>query len=90
MDENVEGVTKKAFPCHTLSITLTLAEVVELDPLRRAEAQIVAAADQAGRTVRWVHSAEVLDIAQFLGGGELLLTTGIELTKGPEKRKMKR
>lgn len=68
-------------------MTLTLAEVIELEPLRRAEARIVAADDQAGRTVRWVHSAEVLDIAQFLGGGELLLTTGIELTKGPAVRR---
>jgi len=68
-------------------MALTLAEVLELEPLRRAGARIVAGSEHAERSVRWVHSAEVLDIAQFLAGGELLLTTGIELTKGREVRR---
>ncbi len=62
-------------------MTLSLAEVLELDPLRRYGARLVAAKRAATRTVSWVHSAEVLDIARFLQGGELLLTTGIELER---------
>ena len=38
---------------------------------------MVAGAGGLGRTVRWTHVAEVLDIAHLLRGGELLLSTGI-------------
>jgi purine catabolism regulator len=33
----------------------------------------------ASRTVRWVHSTELLDPTPWLRGGELLLTTGLQL-----------
>jgi purine catabolism regulator len=36
--------------------------------------------DAAGVAVRWVHSTELLDPTPWLSGGELLLTTGIQLT----------
>ncbi len=35
--------------------------------------------ENAGRTVRWVHSTELLDPTPWLRGGELLLTTGLQL-----------
>ncbi len=38
---------------------------------------MVAGAGGLGRTVRWTHVAEVLDIAHLLRGGELLLSTGV-------------
>jgi len=34
--------------------------------------------------VRWVHVSELLDISSLLSGGELVLTTGLELEKEPE------
>lgn len=33
--------------------------------------------------VRWVHVSEVLDVSGLLSGGELVLTTGMELEKDP-------
>src|SRR5262249_34935444 len=32
-----------------------------------------------GRPVHWVHVGEICDIAQYLNGGELVLTTGVAL-----------
>lgn len=40
----------------------------------------------AGRSVRWVHSTELLDPTPWLRGGELLLTTGLQL-KGPKAQR---
>ena len=40
---------------------------------------VVLAGDPAARTVRWVHSSEIYEIAPLLRGGELLLTTGLGL-----------
>jgi purine catabolism regulator len=40
---------------------------------------VVAGADRLDRLVRWVHAAEVPDIAALLSGGELVLSTGIGL-----------
>lgn len=44
---------------------------------------MVAGADRLDARVRWVHSAEVTDIAHLLRGGELVLTTGIALPDEP-------
>jgi purine catabolism regulator len=57
----------------------TVAEVLALPAVRHGRPRV--AAGQAGleRRVRWVHSAEVADIAHLLRGGELVLTTGIAL-----------
>ncbi|MGH3648598.1 MAG: PucR family transcriptional regulator ligand-binding domain-containing protein, partial [Micromonosporaceae bacterium] len=57
----------------------TVAEVLALPVMRGADAAVVAGASGLGRRVRWVHVAEVADIAQLLRGGELVLTTGIAL-----------
>lgn len=58
---------------------LTLASVLRLDALRQAEPEVVSGADQLDRFVRWVHISEQPDIAEYLKGGELLLTTGMGL-----------
>ncbi len=58
-------------------MALTVGEILELDPLRRAGATVLAGAANLGRPVRWVHVAELPDIAHLLEGGELLLTTGL-------------
>ncbi|WP_344242424.1 PucR family transcriptional regulator [Actinocorallia libanotica] len=55
----------------------TLGEVLDLEPVRRGLPRVVAGADRLDSPVRWVHVAEIADIASLLRGGELVLTTGI-------------
>lgn len=57
----------------------TVREVLALDPVRHGAPRVVAGDAGLDRPVRWVHAAEVPDIATLLGGGELVLTTGIGL-----------
>ncbi|ASW55848.1 PucR family transcriptional regulator [Plantactinospora sp. KBS50] len=57
----------------------TVREVLDLGPLRRGAPRVLAGESSLGRRVRWVHVAEVPDIASLLDGGELVLTTGIGL-----------
>jgi purine catabolism regulator len=57
----------------------TVRDVLALDPVRRGAPRLVAGDAGLDRPVRWVHSAEVPDIASLLRGGELVLTTGIGL-----------
>lgn len=61
----------------------TLAEILELDAVRRGCPEILAGADLLSRPVRWVHAIEVADAARLLHGGELVLTTGIALPDEP-------
>jgi PucR family transcriptional regulator, purine catabolism regulatory protein len=58
---------------------LTVAQVLEMPALRGAGPEVLAGAAGLGREVRWVHSAELADIAPLLRGGDLLLSTGIAL-----------
>ncbi|MET7471747.1 PucR family transcriptional regulator [Micromonospora sp. NPDC005686] len=57
----------------------TVREVLDLVPVRNGAPRLVAGNAGLDRPVRWVHIAEVPDIATLLGGGELVLTTGIGL-----------
>ncbi|WP_433125668.1 PucR family transcriptional regulator [Micromonospora sp. CA-240977] len=57
----------------------TVREVLALGPVRHGAPRTVAGDAGLDRPVRWVHVAEVPDIATLLGGGELVLTTGIGL-----------
>lgn len=57
----------------------TVREVLALDPVRHGGPRVVAGEANLDRPVRWVHVAEVPDIATLLRGGELVLTTGIGL-----------
>ncbi|MEU8072168.1 PucR family transcriptional regulator ligand-binding domain-containing protein [Micromonospora sp. NPDC048169] len=57
----------------------TVREVLDLVPVRHGAPRLVAGNAGLDRSVRWVHIAEVPDIATLLGGGELVLTTGIGL-----------
>ncbi|MFG2050336.1 PucR family transcriptional regulator [Micromonospora sp. NPDC048935] len=57
----------------------TVREVLALGPVRHGAPRVVAGDAGLDRPVRWVHVAEVPDIATLLGGGELVLTTGIGL-----------
>ncbi|TWP51854.1 PucR family transcriptional regulator [Lentzea tibetensis] len=57
----------------------TVAEVVALPIVRQGKPRVVAGSAGMQRRVRWVHVAEVADIAPLLRGGELVLTTGVLL-----------
>jgi purine catabolism regulator len=57
----------------------TVREVLALEPVRHGAPRVVAGEAELDRLVRWVHAAEVPDIANLLRGGELVLTTGIGL-----------
>src|SRR6201986_2548824 len=57
----------------------TLADVLELDTVRRGRPQGLAAPQRLGVPVRWVHAIEQADAARLLHGGELVLSTGIAL-----------
>ncbi|MFI9827060.1 PucR family transcriptional regulator [Streptomyces sp. NPDC051913] len=64
---------------------LTLREILALDPVRATEPELLAGAEGLDRPVRWVHSSEVYEGANFLDGGELLLTNGFGLTDAEEE-----
>ncbi|GAA1544007.1 PucR family transcriptional regulator [Actinomadura kijaniata] len=63
----------------------TVADVLQLDAVRRGQPRVVAGGDRLSNRVRWVHVAEVTDIAHLLHGGELVLTTGIALPDEPAR-----
>lgn len=56
---------------------LTIASLLDVDEIRRGDPEVVAGSDQVGRAVRWVHIADSENVAQFLEGGELVLSTGL-------------
>ncbi|MGW2719600.1 PucR family transcriptional regulator [Streptomyces sp. NPDC001492] len=64
---------------------LTLREVLDLDPVRASEPALLAGENALDRPVRWVHSSEVYEGANFLDGGELLLTNGFGLMDADEE-----
>jgi purine catabolism regulator len=57
----------------------TLAEILDLDVLRRGRPRVLAGAGRLGTAVRWVHAIELADAGRLLHGGELVLSTGIAL-----------
>jgi PucR family transcriptional regulator, purine catabolism regulatory protein len=48
--------------------------------------RLVTGEENAGASVRWVHSTELLDPTPWLRGGELLLTTGLQLAGAKPQR----
>ncbi len=56
---------------------LTVGEALALPVL--AGARLVAGADRLDRPVRWAHASDLYDVADVLLGGELVLTTGVQL-----------
>lgn len=58
---------------------LSVAEVLALPALREADPVVLAGRQALGNSVRWVHSAELADIAPLLREGDLLLSTGIAM-----------
>ncbi|HEY3759562.1 MAG TPA: PucR family transcriptional regulator ligand-binding domain-containing protein [Solirubrobacteraceae bacterium] len=50
--------------------------------------ELVSGQDAAGRHVRWVHATELLDPTPWLRGGELLLSTGLQLDSAQSQREL--
>jgi purine catabolism regulator len=61
----------------------TVADVLTLPVLRHGRPRLAGGSTGVGNRVRWVHVAEIADIAHLLRGGELVLTTGIALPDDP-------
>jgi purine catabolism regulator len=61
----------------------TISDVLGLPVIRQGRPKVVAGSSGLDRRVRWVHVAEIADIAHLLRGGELVLTTGIALPDDP-------
>ena len=61
----------------------TLADVLELEIVRRGRPEVPAGGHRRGARVRWVHAMELADVARLLHGGELVLSTGIALPDEP-------
>jgi purine catabolism regulator len=66
---------------------VTVRDALRLPPLRRGRPECVAGAAGLDRPIRWVHVAEVANIAELLSGGELLLTTGLGLGRTPAQQR---
>lgn len=72
----------------TDQLSLSVKDALELPAFRQAMPLVAAGKDGLERNVRWVHAGEVPDMADLLEGGELLLTTGMGLSrKAAEQRK---
>jgi PucR family transcriptional regulator, purine catabolism regulatory protein len=56
------------------------------DLLRELDVRIVAGEAGIDRAVRWVHISELTDPTPWLSGGELLLTTGLQLGDDAQQR----
>ncbi len=61
----------------------TVADLLDLDLLRRGGPRVVTGPDGLAARVRWVHVLELADAAHLLRGGELVLTTGVALPSEP-------
>src|SRR5579862_933699 len=61
----------------------TVADVLELDVVRRGSPKVLTAAERLDAPVRWVHVIELAEAGHLLRGGELVLTTGIALPPDP-------
>src|SRR3954454_21800900 len=49
---------------------------------------LVAGSDGAGAPIRWVHASELPDPTPWLSGGELILTTGMQLDTPEAQREL--
>src|SRR5436190_21100386 len=49
---------------------------------------LVEGSEGAGAPIRWVHATELQDPTPWLSGGELILTTGMQLGKPAAQRKL--
>lgn len=69
-------------------VAMRVEEMLDLPLLKDAGITVVAGGEHLSREVRWVHSGEISDIAQYLTGGEVLLTaaTGLASDERAQRR----
>lgn len=58
---------------------MTVADLLDLDVLKRGRPEVLSGSRLDQRPVRWVHTSEIYEISPLLKGGEVLLTTGLGL-----------
>lgn len=69
-------------------MSVTVRDVLSLDIVQAGEPRVVAGQANLDRAVRWVHIADVVDVAPLLKGSELLLTSGLGLvSQGPSRQR---
>ncbi|NVM94309.1 PucR family transcriptional regulator [Arthrobacter wenxiniae] len=61
----------------------TLRAILDLAVVHDAAPTVLGGQGALDSPVRWVHVSELLDVTGLLSGGELVLTTGLELEKEP-------
>lgn len=66
---------------------MTVTELLQMQCLLQMGLDVLTGDVGMDRRIRWVHSTEALDIGQFLRGGEVILTTGIELVRADRERR---
>jgi purine catabolism regulator len=64
-------------------VSFRLVDFLALPPVARGAPRVVAGAGHLERDVRWAHVFESREIRDAIRGGEVLLTTGIELAGMP-------
>jgi PucR family transcriptional regulator, purine catabolism regulatory protein len=69
---------------YNLAMTLTVAELLRTSGL---DVRLVAGASGASNAIRWVHVSELEDPTGWLKGGELLLTTGMNVGHTPARQR---
>ena len=73
------------WPSTAYSCYVQIRDLLEIELLVEAGVEVLAGEDQLNRQVRWVHTGEIADIAQYLSGGEALLTAATGLGDQPEQ-----
>jgi len=73
IDSNTRGTFRQGTALPSLETVLNL-------PAFRS-AELICGGAQIDQPVTWVHVSEIMDIWRFLSGGELLLSTGLELMR---------
>jgi purine catabolism regulator len=58
-------------------MSMSIETALQLEVFTRVPQTVYAGRRNFDRPVRWVHPTEIPDIAQFLSGGEMLLTAGL-------------
>src|ERR1700760_205685 len=68
-------------------MAMTVKAALALEVFTRVPMTVYAGEQELERTIRWVHPTEIPDIAQFLRGGEMLLTAGLGIGSTPEQQR---
>jgi purine catabolism regulator len=68
-------------------MAMTIETALRLEVFSRVGLTVHAGHPNLDRSVRWVHPTEIPDIAQFLRGGEMLLTAGLGIGDTAERQR---